>query len=276
MLSGRSNRATVNITASGKPVAPPESGRDRRPVNERTREDIDGPRQPLLEARDVFKAFGHVEALRGAELVVGQAEIVALVGDNGAGKSTLVKVLSGVLSPDRGEIRFNGQRLGLESPLEARRLGIETVYQDLALAEDLSPHANLFLGREMLRDGVLGRLGFLDNAKMRIRAKDTFETLGVNMPTINGAVANLSGGQRQAVAVSRAVTWASKVVFMDEPTAALGVVQTRTVLDLIRRVCDAGISVVLVSHNLPEVLQIADRIEVLRLGRRVALSLIHI
>ncbi|MBA3261010.1 MAG: sugar ABC transporter ATP-binding protein [Thermoleophilaceae bacterium] len=228
------------------------------------------PPQPILEARDVVKTFGHVEALRGVDLVIGPAEIVALVGDNGAGKSTLVKVLSGVLSPDRGEIWFSGQRLGHQSPLAARGLGIETVYQDLALAEDLSPHANLFLGREMLRPGVLGRLGFLDNTEMRKRAKDTFETLGVDMPTINAAVANLSGGQRQAVAVSRAMTWASKVVFMDEPTAALGVIQTRTVLDLIRRVRDAGISVVLISHNLPEVLQTADRIEVLRLGRRVA------
>jgi simple sugar transport system ATP-binding protein len=238
-------------------------------VNEQTAKDIEGP-QPLLEARDVVKSFGQVEALRGVDLDVGQEEIVALVGDNGAGKSTLVKIFSGVLWPDRGEIRFDGQPLRHQSPLAARRLGIETVYQDLALAEDLSPHANLFLGREMLQRGVLGRLGFLDKTEMRKRAKDTFETLGVDMPSINGAVANLSGGQRQAVAVSRAVTWASKVVFMDEPTAALGVVQTRTVLDLIRRVRDAGISVVLISHNLPQVLEIADRVEVLRLGRRVA------
>ncbi|MGH2988769.1 MAG: ATP-binding cassette domain-containing protein [Solirubrobacterales bacterium] len=240
-------------------------------MTERTAADIKAPpSQPLLEARDVVKTFGHVEALRGVDLVIGEAEIVALVGDNGAGKSTLIKVLSGVLSPDQGEIWFDGQPVGHQSPLAARGLGIETVYQDLALAEDLSPHANLYLGREILRRGVLGRLGFLDNTEMRKRAKDTFEALGVNMPTISGAVSNLSGGQRQAVAVSRAVTWASKVVFLDEPTAALGVVQTRTVLDLIRRVRDAGISVVLISHNLPEVLQTVDRIEVLRLGQRVA------
>jgi simple sugar transport system ATP-binding protein len=224
----------------------------------------------LLEARGLVKRFGRVTALDGADFTVHHDEVVALVGDNGAGKSTLVKTLSGVHVPDGGEIRFEGEPVALASPIHARRLGIETVYQDLALANDLDPAANLFLGRELLRPGVLGRLGFLDKAAMRRRTEEAFATLGVGLRTGQAAVATLSGGQRQGVAVSRAVTWASKVVFMDEPTAALGVVQTRAVLDLIRRVKASGRSVVLVSHNMPEVFEVADRIEVLRLGRRVA------
>jgi simple sugar transport system ATP-binding protein len=156
------------------------------------------------------------------------------------------------------------------SPLEARALGIETVYQDLALAADLDPAANLFMGREVLRGGLLGKLGFLDTREMHRRAGDAFETLGIGLQDSTAPVATMSGGQRQGVAVSRAVTWASKVVFMDEPTAALGVVQTRHVLDLIKSVRDQGLSVVLISHNMPEVFEVADRIEVLRLGERVA------
>jgi simple sugar transport system ATP-binding protein len=158
----------------------------------------------------------------------------------------------------------------IHSPLEARALGIETVYQDLALAAELDPAANLFLGREVMRRGLLGRLGFLDKAEMHRRAGEAFATLGVGLQDSTAPVATMSGGQRQGVAVSRAVTWASKVVFMDEPTAALGVVQTRHVLDLILRVRDQGLSVVLISHNMPEVFEVADRIEVLRLGERVA------
>jgi simple sugar transport system ATP-binding protein len=152
----------------------------------------------------------------------------------------------------------------------ARSVGIETVYQDLALAPDLDPAANLFLGREVLREGLLGRLGFIDKPAMRERSREAFGSLGIGLQSIATPIAALSGGQRQGVAVSRAVMWASKVVFMDEPTAALGVVQTRNVLNLIRRVRDTGVSVVLISHNMPEVLEVADRIEVLRLGRRVA------
>jgi simple sugar transport system ATP-binding protein len=226
--------------------------------------------EPLLEARDIVKSFGRVRALRGANFSVNQAEVVALVGDNGAGKSTLIKCLAGVEQPDSGEILFEGRPVTIHAPTEARALGIETVYQDLALASDLDPAANLFLGREIRRGGVLGRLGFLDKAEMHRRADEAFETLGVGLQDSSAPVANMSGGQRQGVAVSRAVTWASKVVFMDEPTAALGVVQTRHVLDLIMRVREQGISVVLISHNLPEVFEVADRIEVLRLGERVA------
>jgi simple sugar transport system ATP-binding protein len=226
--------------------------------------------EPILEARDIVKDFGRVRALRGANFTVHPSEVVALVGDNGAGKSTLIKCMAGVEQPDSGEILFEGSPVVLNTPTQARRLGIETVYQDLALAADLDPAANLFLGREATRAGVLGKLGFLDKAEMHRRADDAFESLGVGLQDSKAPVANMSGGQRQGVAVSRAVTWASKVVFMDEPTAALGVVQTRHVLDLIRRVRERGLSVVLISHNLPEVFEVADRIEVLRLGERVA------
>jgi simple sugar transport system ATP-binding protein len=226
--------------------------------------------QPLLEARELHKSFGRVRALRGASFTVNPGEVVALIGDNGAGKSTLVKCISGVLHPDSGEILVDGKPVELDSAVAARRLGIETVYQDLALAPDLDPAANLFLGRELLRSGPLGKLGFIDKGAMRQRSREAFGSLGVGLQSTASPIATLSGGQRQGVAVSRAVMWASRVVFMDEPTAALGVVQTRNVLDLIRRVRDTGVSVVLISHNMPEVLEVADRIEVLRLGRRVA------
>jgi simple sugar transport system ATP-binding protein len=226
--------------------------------------------EPLLEARGIVKSFGHVLALRGADFTVFPGEVVALIGDNGAGKSTLVKTLSGVHHPDAGEIRFEGRPVQIDSPVAARALGIETVYQDLALAPDLESSANLFLGRENMRPGILGRLGFLDKPAMRRRTEEAFSTLGVGVQSATAPVATLSGGQRQGVAVARAVTWAGRLVFMDEPTAALGVVQTQKVLELIRRVRDTGLSVVLISHNMPEVMQVADRVEVLRLGERVA------
>lgn len=228
------------------------------------------PEAPLLEADGIVKSFGRVQALRGVDLALWPAEVVALVGDNGAGKSTMVKILAGVIPPDAGEIRFAGRPETMSSAMAARELGIETVYQDLALAPDLDPPANLFLGREVLRRGPLGRLGFLDKRAMRKQTGEAFARLGVGIPAGAGPVATLSGGQRQGVAVSRAVNWAGRIVFMDEPTAALGVVQTRNVLDLIRRVRDSGRSVLLISHNMPEVFAIADRIEVLRLGNRVA------
>ena len=226
--------------------------------------------EPLLEARGIEKSFSHVRALDGADFTVHAGEVVALIGDNGAGKSTLTKVLSGVEQPDAGEIRLDGKPVRFASPLDARRHGVETVYQDLALATDLDPAANLFLGREIMRGGFLGRLGFRDDRAMRTRANDALEQLGVTLKDDKAEVITLSGGQRQSVAVARAAMWASKVIFMDEPTAALGVVQTRQVLDMIRRVRDSGIPVVLISHNMPDVLAVSDRVEVLRLGRRVA------
>lgn len=224
----------------------------------------------LLEARGLVKNYGHVRALQGADFDVYPGEVAALVGDNGAGKSTLIKILSGTVQADGGDIWFDGKTLLIETPIAARHLGLETVYQDLALAADLDPAANLFLGREILRPGLRGRFGFIDKKAMREKAKDAFATLGIGLQDIDVEVAMLSGGQRQAVAVSRAVTWASRVIFMDEPTAALGVVQANKVLELIRRLRGSGMSVVLISHNLPQVFEVADRIQVLRLGRRVA------
>jgi simple sugar transport system ATP-binding protein len=223
---------------------------------------------PLLEARDLVKRYGHVQALDGASFTVFPGEVVALIGDNGAGKSTLVKTLSGVMRPDGGQILVSGEPVTLTSPIGAREHGIETVYQDLALAPDLDGPANLHLGREL----YLGPrfLKILDRTEMRRRAVTAFDALGITLPDISAPVGTLSGGQRQSIAVARAVAYASKVIFLDEPTAALGVVQRGRVLDTVRRVRDQGVSVVLISHNMPEVLAVADRIEVLRLGRRVA------
>jgi simple sugar transport system ATP-binding protein len=172
--------------------------------------------------------------------------------------------------PDSGTISFDGTPVAPDSPLSARALGIEAVHQDLAVAPDLDPAANLFLGRELRRPGLLGRLGVLDKREMRRRAVASFRDLGVSLPDVDVPIGALSGGQRQSVAVARSVVWASRLVFMDEPTAALGVVQRERVLDVIRRVRDQGMAVVLISHNMPEVLAVADRVEVLRLGRRVA------
>jgi simple sugar transport system ATP-binding protein len=225
---------------------------------------------PLLEARGLQRRFGHVAALAGADFIAYPGEIVALVGDNGAGKSTLVKLLSGADTPDGGEILVDGQPVTLESPGAAQRLGIATVYQDLALAPELAASENLYLGREIRRSGLLGRLGLLDRRTMRRSSADQFTALGVSLKSPEIPVASLSGGQRQSVAIARAALWADRVIFMDEPTAALGVVQTSRVLDLIRSVRDQGTAVVLVSHNMPQVVEIADRVEVLRLGQRVA------
>ncbi|MEA4943312.1 MAG: ATP-binding cassette domain-containing protein [Propionicimonas sp.] len=225
---------------------------------------------PLLMARSIVKRFGSVEALRGANFDVNRGEVVALVGDNGAGKSTLVKILSGSDQPTSGSILFEGEPVDLASPMVARGLNIETVYQDLALAMDLDTPSNLFLGREIRRQGLLGRLGALDKAKMAAETAAIFDRLGIRPGTLSAPVESLSGGQRQSVAVARAAAWATKLIFLDEPTAALGHVQTEAVLNLIRRVRDNGTAVVLISHNLQDVLAVSDRIEVLRLGRRVA------
>jgi simple sugar transport system ATP-binding protein len=223
--------------------------------------------EPLLAARGVTKRYGHVLALDRADFAVSPGEVVALIGDNGAGKSTLVKVLAGALRPDSGEIRIDGRPVTLTSPIDARGHGIETVYQDLALAPDLDAAANLHLGREIY---LIPFLKVLNRAAMRRHAVAAFAELGIELPDVGAPVAALSGGQRQSVAVARAVAYASRIIFMDEPTAALGVLQRGRVLDMMRRVADRGVSVVLISHNMPEVLAVADRVEVLRLGRRVA------
>jgi simple sugar transport system ATP-binding protein len=222
---------------------------------------------PLLEARSLVKHYGSVLALDGASFTAYPGEVTALIGDNGAGKSTLVKILSGAARPDSGQILIDGQPVSLSSPLDARRHGIETVYQDLALAPDLDAAANLHLGRELY---WFKPLHILNKPAMRKRAVEAFADLGVQLKDVTAPVITLSGGQRQSVAVARAVAYASKIIFMDEPTAALGVVQRERVLDNIKKVRDRGIAVVLISHNMPEVLAVADRVEVLRMGRRAA------
>lgn len=222
--------------------------------------------EPVLGAYRVVKTFGHVRALRHASFEAFPGEVTALVGDNGAGKSTLTKVLSGVYSPDEGEVRIDGNPVRLSDPHDAKARGIETVYQDLALAPDLDAAGNVFLGRELRRFGILH-----NHPEMRRRTATAFRDLGVGLvQDMRAPVAEFSGGQKQSVAIARAAMWATKVIIMDEPTAALGVIQTAKVLELVERIRDKGIAVVFISHNLPQVLQVADRIEVLRLGARVA------
>jgi fructose transport system ATP-binding protein len=226
---------------------------------------------PILEARGLVKRYGHVEALRGADLELYPNEILALIGDNGAGKSTLIKVLSGAVQPDEGEIRLEGSPVHFRSPRDARGAGIETVYQDLAVSPALDIAANIFLGREARRRGPLGSvLRMLDKRTMRREAAQHFAELQIGVQSIGQAVEELSGGQRQGVAVARAATWAQRLVIMDEPTAALGVKETGQVLELIRRVRDRGLPVILISHDMPHVFELADRISIMRLGRRVA------
>jgi simple sugar transport system ATP-binding protein len=225
---------------------------------------------PVLEVRGARKSYGQVEALRGVDFIVHAGEVVALIGDNGAGKSTLTKIISGSVQPDSGELLVDGQPVTVESPMAARDLGIETIYQDLALAPTLDTPANLFLGREMLRGGLAGKLGFLDKKAMRAETTRVYERFGVDMSNSTNPVGSLSGGQRQSVAVARAVAWPSRLVILDEPTAALGVAQTASVLRLVRQIRDDGRAVVLITHNMQQVLDVADRVEVLRLGQRVA------
>jgi ABC-type sugar transport system ATPase subunit len=223
---------------------------------------------PILELENLVKHYGPVHALDGVSFRLGRGEIVGLVGDNGAGKSTLVKVMSGAIQPDSGTIRFEGREVRIASPLEARELGIETVYQDLAVVPQLDVEANLFLGREITGKNWWNRW-LLDKAAMRREAAEHIASLQVGLQSVRQQVGLLSGGQRQSVAVARAISWGRKVVIMDEPTAALGVRESQGVLDLIRRAKERGISVVLISHNIPQVFEITDRIFVMRHGRQV-------
>lgn len=227
----------------------------------------------VLAGRHLVKHYGAVTALDGADFEVQQGEVLAVVGDNGAGKSTLIKALTGALTPDSGEIFLDGQRVRFHSPLDARRHGIETVYQTLAVAPALDISANMFLGREQRRPGVLGSVfRLLDKPAMRTQAAATLQQLGITTAkSVRQQVETLSGGQRQAVAVARAAAWGSKVVVLDEPTAALGVREAGQVLELIRRIRDHGVAVILISHNMPQVFEVADRIHIHRLGQRVAL-----
>jgi D-xylose transport system ATP-binding protein len=221
---------------------------------------------PLLQLRGISKSFGAVQALYKADFQVDAGQVMALVGDNGAGKSTLIKCLAGIYSIDDGEVLFDGKPVHIHSPKEAARLGIEIVYQDLALADNLDVVQNMFLGRE-----DTDPMRRLDEISMEKRASDTLKELSVTtIRSVRQTVAGLSGGQRQSVAVAKAVMWNSKVVVLDEPTAALGVAQTRQVLDLVKRLRDNGLAVILVSHNLHDIFEVADGITVLRLGQNVA------
>jgi D-xylose transport system ATP-binding protein len=221
---------------------------------------------PLLELRGVSKHFGAVIALHEVDFTVHPGCVTALVGDNGAGKSTLIKCVAGIYRIDGGEILFEGQPVNIHGPRDAADLGIEVVYQDLALADNLDVVQNMFLGREELEP-----LRTLDETRMEARAKDTLQSLSVTtIRSVRQTVAGLSGGQRQSVAVAKAVMWNSKLVILDEPTAALGVAQTRQVLDLVKRLAEQGLGVVIISHNLHDIFEVADNITVLRLGQNVA------
>lgn len=224
---------------------------------------------PVLEARSVTRSFGRVVALRGADFKAYAGEVAALVGDNGAGKSTLIKILAGALQPDGGEVLQDGKPVRFSSPQDARTAGIETVYQDLALAPSLDVASNLFLGRETRTSGLLGALGFLNDRSMRRRAQEEMTALQIGLTSVRQPVVTLSGGQRQAIAVARATAWGKRIVIMDEPTAALGVRESQMVLRLIERVKASGIAVIMISHSMPEVFEVADRITILRLGRTV-------
>jgi len=221
--------------------------------------------EPLLELKGICKSFGAVQALSGVDFEVYRGEVVGLVGDNGAGKSTLIKCISGIFPIDTGEIFFEGKRVTINNPKDVADLGIETVYQDLALCDNLDVVGNLYLGREETK----GPLKFIDESNMEKRSSEVLKSLSVKIPNVRTRIASLSGGQRQSVAVSRAVMWNSKLVMLDEPTAALGVAQTRMVLDLILNLKKQGLGVVVISHNLADVFKVVDRMIVLRLGRRV-------
>ncbi len=235
------------------------------------RKPASSPRVPVLSARGLVKRYGRVTAMDRADFDLYPGEILAVIGDNGAGKSSLIKALSGALIPDEGEIRLDGQVTRFASPMDAQRAGIETVHQSLALSPSLSIADNMFLGREMRRPGVLGSVfRMLDRPAMQKIARDKLSELGLmTVQSINQPVETLSGGQRQGVAVARAAAFGSRVVIMDEPTAALGVKESRRVLELILEVRSRGLPIVLISHNMPHVFEIADRIHIHRLGRRL-------
>jgi simple sugar transport system ATP-binding protein len=228
-------------------------------------------RVPVFEGRGISKRYGPVTALDKVDFAIHAGEVIALVGDNGAGKSTLVKILAGAVQPDEGSIHYQGERVSVSNPHDARMRGIETVYQDLALVPARDTTANMFLGRELVYGGLLRPLAILKRRSMARFTEQRLAELGIKLPATTGVpVERLSGGQRQAIAVARASAWATNVLFMDEPTAALGVQQTTAVLELVRRVAAQGIGVVLITHIMPHVMDVADRLVVLRHGRKVA------
>ena len=230
---------------------------------------------PTLQLRNISKSFGAVQALEGVDFEVTTGEVVGLVGDNGAGKSTLIKIIAGTYIADSGETFIDGKQAHITTPQDATRLGIETVYQDLALCDNLDVVANLFLGRELRTTWIPYLVRPMNELDMERRARGVLRQLDVKIPSLRVPVAALSGGQRQSVAVAKTILRQPKVVLLDEPTAALGVAQTRQVLNLIRRLRDQGLAVVVISHNLADVFEVVDRVIVLRLGRRAATFDIH-
>ncbi|MGA2795503.1 MAG: ATP-binding cassette domain-containing protein [Roseiarcus sp.] len=225
---------------------------------------------PLLSVRNITKRFGGLVAVNNVSFDLNRGEVFGLLGDNAAGKSTLIKCISGVYQAEEGEIVFEGKRVQLAHPIDARQHGIETIYQDLALANNLDVGANIFLGREVKRRHLGGLIQTLDNKAMERASRQTLESLQIHFPTLTQPIENLSGGQRQAVAIARAVYWDAKLVIMDEPTNNLGVPEQKKVLDLIRRLRDHGVPVILITHILPDVFAVTDRLIVMHRGRKVA------
>lgn len=229
------------------------------------------PAAPVLEARHIKRHFGAVTALADASLDLRPREVLGLVGDNGAGKSTLLKILSGVIAPSAGEIVIDGRPVQLKRPQDAMDAGIETVYQDLALVDTMSAYQNVYLGREELSPNPLARFfNLVDDRKMRARAREVLDALQVKVPSISASVKGMSGGQRQCLAIARALLWGRRIVILDEPTAALGVRETGQVLEVIRDLRKHDVSVIIVSHNMQQLMSVADRITVMRLGRSIA------
>ena len=231
-------------------------------------------KNPLLATAGICKNFGAVKAVKKVDFELNPNEVVGLVGDNGAGKSTLMKVLSGVYLPDEGEIFFEGKKVSFSSPADSRNLGIEMIYQDLALCDNMDVAANIFLGKEITRK-FLGVLELVDERKMRKEASQTLETLHIKLGSPRVSVEDLSGGQRKAVAIARSIYWNAKVILMDEPTAALGVMEVNRVIELVRQLKKRGISVVFISHNLQEIFRAVDRVVVLRRGEKAGDKLIQ-
>ena len=223
----------------------------------------------LLQINNLTKRFGGLTAVNSVSLDVNIGEVIGLIGDNGAGKSTLIKMVSGVYQPDDGEMFFNGKKIDFTSPREARDMGIETIYQDLALAENLDVGSNIFLGREILHCYLGGFIKTVDRSKMREEAVKALDRLNIRLPSLTQQVLKLSGGQRQAVAIARSIYWNAKMMIMDEPTAALGVSEQRKVLRLVKTLCDQGVPVIIISHNMQDVFAVATRIIVMRRGKKV-------
>jgi ABC-type sugar transport system ATPase subunit len=224
---------------------------------------------PLFQAINLTKRFGGLTAVDSTSLDVNVGEVIGLVGDNGAGKSTFIKMVAGVYQPDEGELFFEGRPVSFSGPREARDMGIETIYQDLALAENLDVGSNIFLGREIKKRYLGGAINTLDRAKMRDESARVLSRLDIRIPSLAQQIRNLSGGQRQSVAIARTIYWNAKMVIMDEPTAALGVSEQRKVLTLVRTLCDQGVPVIIISHNMQDVFAVADRIVVMRRGKKV-------